>query len=98
MHEIYQLVASNPSYSISYVGNPEWGSLEPYIEEEYTLIMNGKLFLEVNAAGGKFCISWIQGFESDAYVKTLQSLIRENGINCEVNGPFPHEWPKCCLP
>lgn len=98
MHEIYQLVASNPTYTISYVGNPEWGSLEPYIEEEYTLIMNNKLFLEVNAAGGKFCISWVQGFENDAYVKSLQSLLRENGINCEMSGPFLHEWPKCCLP
>ena len=98
MHQIYQLVASNPTYTISYVGNPEWGSLEPYIEEEYTLIMNNKLFLEVNAAGGIFCIAWVQGFENDAYVKTLQSLLRENGINCEVSGPFLHEWPKCCLP
>ena len=98
MHEIYQLVASDPTYSISYVGNPEWGSLEPYIEEEYTLIMNKKLFLEVNAAGGKFCISWIQCFENGAYVKTFQSLLREKGIRCEVSGPFLHEWPKCCLP
>lgn len=98
MHEIYQLVASNPTYTISYVGNPEWGSLEPYIEEEYTLIMNNKLFLEVNAAGGKFCIAWVQGFENDAYVKTFQSLLRENGIRCEVSGPFLYEWPKCCLP
>lgn len=98
MHSIYQLVASNPTYSISYVGNPEWGSLEPYIEEEYTLIMNNKLFLEVNAAGGKFCIAWVQGFENDAYVKAFQSLLRENGIQCEVSGPFLHEWPKCCLP
>ena len=98
MHEIYQLVASNPTYTISYVGNPEWGSLEPYIEEEYTLIMNKRLFLEVNAAGGKFCIAWVQAFENDAYVKEFQSLLRENGIQCEVSGPFPHEWPKCCLP
>ena len=98
MHQIYQLVASNPTYTISYVGNPEWGSLEPYIEEEYTLIMNNKLFLEVNAAGGKFCIAWVQGFENDDYVKAFQSLIRENGISCEVSGPFPHDWPKCCLP
>lgn len=98
MHEIYQLVASNPTYSISYVGNPEWGSLEPYIEEEYTLIMNNKLFLEVNAAGGKFCIAWVQGFKNDAYVKTLQTMLWEDGINCEVSGPFQHDWPKCCLP
>lgn len=98
MHGIYQLVASNPTYSISYVGNPEWGSLEPYIEEEYTLIMNKKLLMEVNAAGGKFCISWIQGFRNDAYVKAFQGLLRENGFSCEVSGPFLHQWPKCCLP
>ena len=98
MHSIYQLVASDPTYSISYVGNPEWGSLEPYIEEEYTLIMNKKLFLEVNAAGGKFCIAWVQGFENDAYVKAFQSMLCENGIHCEVSGPFTHNWPKCCLP
>ena len=98
MHEIYQLVASNPTYSVSYVGNPEWGILEPYIEEEFTLIMNNKLFLEVNAAGGKFCVAWVQGFENDTYVKTLQNLLREDGIHCEVSGPFLHEWPKCCLP
>lgn len=98
MHEIYKLVASNPTYSISYVGNPEWGSLEPYIAEEFTVIMNNKLFLEVNAAGGKFCIAWVQGFQNDTYVKAFQGLLRENGINCEVNGPFLHTWPKCCLP
>ena len=59
---------------------------------------NNKLFLEVNASGGKFCVSWIQGFENDAYVKTLQSLLRENGINCEVSGPFLHEWPNAVCP
>lgn len=51
------ITVSNPTYTISYVGNPRWGILEPYIEEEYTLIMNNKLFMEANAAGGKFCIS-----------------------------------------
>ena len=98
MHEIYQLVASNPSYMISYVGNPEWGSLDPYIEEEYTVIMKDKLFLEVNAAGGKFCIGWVQGFENDSYVKEFQQMLENNGINCEVKGPFVHNWHKCYLP
>ena len=98
MHEIYQLVSSNPTYSISYVGNPEWGSLEPYIEEEYTLIMNNKLFLEINAAGGKFCIGWVQGFENDAYVRNFRDLLQKNGIRCVVSGPFLQVRQKCCLP
>ncbi len=61
-------------------------------------IVYKRLFLEVNAAGGKFCIAWVQSFENNAYVKGFQSLLRENGIQCEVSGPFVHEWPKCCLP
>ena len=42
----------------------------------------------------------------DAMQKTIKRypyfafrIIRtENGIDCEVSGPFLHEWPKCCLP
>lgn len=98
MKEIYKLIASNPTYTISYVGNPNWGCLAPFLEEEYTVMMNNKLFLEVNAAGRKFCIAWVQGFENDAYVNTFQRLLCEDGISCEVCGPFPHKWPRCVLP
>ncbi|MCR5746076.1 MAG: hypothetical protein K6G03_00025 [Lachnospiraceae bacterium] len=98
MKELYRIAQSNPTYGISYVGNPEWGSLEPYIEEEYSLVMSRKLFIEVNVAGGNFCISWVQGFKNDAYIKTFQSLLKESGINCAVSGPYIQEWPKCCIP
>ena len=85
-------------HGISYVGNPEWGSLEPFIDEEYTIIFGDKLQLELNAAGGKFCISWVQGFENDAYVRIFRDLLQKNGIRCEVSGPFLQVRPKCCLP
>ncbi|MCR4922924.1 MAG: hypothetical protein K5931_02815 [Lachnospiraceae bacterium] len=98
MKKMYALVTGNPTYCISYVGAPQWGSLEPYIEEEYSIIMNKALFLEVNAAGGKFCLSWVQGFESDAYVKKFQSILKENGIDCKVSEPKLHKWPKIELP
>lgn len=80
------------------MGNPEWGSLEPFIDEEYTIIFGDKLQLELNAAGGKFCISWVQGFENDAYVRIFRDLLQKNGIRCEVSGPFLQVRPKCCLP
>ena len=97
-YEIYKLVTSNPAYAISYVGKPEWGSLEPFIDEEYTIIFGDKLQLELNAAGGKFCISWVQGFENDAYVRNFRDLLQKNGIRCVVSGPFLQVRPKCCLP
>ncbi len=98
MKEIYNFVRSTPTYGISYVGNPCWGRLEPYIEEEFTVIMSQQLFLEVNAAGGKFCIAWVQGFESDSYINAFQKELLKNGINSQVRGPYLHQWPKCYLP
>ena len=97
-YEIYKLVTSNPTYAVSYVGKPEWGSLEPFIDEEYTIVFGDKLQLELNAAGGKFCISWVQGFENDAYVRNFRDLLQKNGIRCVVSGPFLQVRPKCCLP
>ena len=91
-------MTSNPAYAVSYVGKPEWGSLEPFIDEEYTIIFGDKLQLELNAAGGKFCISWVQGFENDAYVRIFRDLLQKNGIRCVVSGPFLQVRPKCCLP
>ena len=49
-------------------------------------------------AGGKFCISWVQGFENDAYVRNFRDLLQKNGIRCVVSGPFLQVRPKCCLP
>ncbi len=98
MKELYHVVSSNPTYGISYVGTPNWGSLEPYIEEEYTIVMNKKLFIEINAAGGNFCLDWIQAFKNEDYIKTFSQLLNESGINCVVKGPFIHNWPKVYIP
>ena len=97
MGEVYALMVSNPTYNLSYVGNPEWGSLAPYVLEEYTLIATSQLMIEVNAEGGKFCIGWVQRFSSSVYVEEFQKLLTENGIACEVEGPFPFSDPKCQL-
>ena len=97
MGEVYALIVSNPTYNLSYVGNPEWGSLAPYVLEEYTLIATSQLMIEVNAAGGKFCIGWVQRFSNPRYVEEFQKLLMENGVTCEVEGPFPFSDPKCQL-
>ena len=97
MASAYQLVTSNPTYSLSYVGDPEWRDLEPFIEEEFTLVDGRKLCLEVNYAGGNFCICWVQKFDSTRYIEAFQRLLRENGIPCDVAGPYPMPHTKCRL-
>lgn len=97
MGEVYTLMVSNPTYNLSSVGNPKWGSLAPYILEEYTLLATSRLMIEVNAAGGKFCIGWMQRFANNRYVKEFQQILQENGIYCEAEGPFPFADPKCQL-
>lgn len=97
MGEVYALMVSNPTYNLSYIGNPKWGSLAPYVLEEYTLIATSQLMIEVNAAGGKFCIGWVQRFANTKYVEEFRKLLEENGIACEVEGPFPFADPKCQL-
>lgn len=94
MGQVYSLVISNPTYTLSYVGNPNWGDLGEYITEQYSIASTSKLMLEVNSAGGYFCICWMQRFKNDKYLRTFTKLIKENGIACEVDGPFPLTDPK----
>ena len=94
MGEIYKLVVSNPTYVLSYVGNPEWGEIGKYITEQYSIASSGKLMIEVNSAGGNFCVCWMQRFKNEKYVRTFQSLLENNGIPCKITGPIPFADPR----
>ena len=70
------------------------GDMEEYITEQYSIAGSSKLMLEVNSAGGAFCVSWMQRFGNEKYLKTFRSLLESNGISCEVSGPFPITDPR----
>ena len=93
--EIYRNVAGNPAYNFSYVGNSEWGELEPYIKRAYTVILPNRLAVEINTAGGKFCVCWMQTFAGDKYVRAFKEILDEIKIDCELSGPYPYPFPKC---
>lgn len=95
--QMYATLVGNPTYTISYVGNSEWGALAPFVTHALTFAFRGKMGLEINTAGGNFCISWMQSFDDDTYVRTFQELLGELGVSCDVQGPFPLPWPRCEL-
>ena len=93
--EIYKNVAGNPTYILSYIGNPEWGGLEPYIERVYSIILPDRLAVEINSAGGKFCVCWMQTFTGDKYVRAFKAALDGINVDCELSGPYPYPFTKC---
>ena len=96
--EIAALFLARATYCTSYVGDPGWGGIGSYISGVFTDVMAGKLMIELQAAGGDFCINWSQAFETGRYIDRFADILKEYGLSCRINGPYTRRWATCDLP
>lgn len=86
------------TFSISYFGQQlSWGALSAHIFAVHA-ISEGHLMLEMIPVGNKFCISFYQVISDHKYIDAFINLLTQEGIACEVSGPFMKNLPGVELP
>ena len=71
------------TFSVSYVGKVDYGSLKPYIDTIYNVTDGSTYktaFIEIASTNGWFNIAFIQGFSSDVYYKSLLNQFNKCNI------------------
>ena len=89
------------TFSVSFVGNLDYGSLAPYIESIRNFTdgsVHETIFLEVTDINGWFYINFLQGFSTDVYYKSFLEQLTENGIAYEELGSEPFCTADIVLP
>ena len=80
------------STTLSYVGRANMGGAERYVRELRTECCTPYLIsLQVAAVSGKFCLTFMQQFSTDAYLDAFLGELREQGITWEITGRHPME-------
>lgn len=80
------------STTLSYVGRANMGGAERYVRELRTESCTPYLIsLQVAAVSGKFCLTFMQQFSTDAYLDAFLGELREQGITWEITGRHPME-------
>lgn len=76
------------TFKVSYVGRSCMGAAETYIQSIYTQVdLNGSgIMLEINSVNGKFCLSFLQEWEDDIYVKAFLRQLDQEGIPYTLAG------------
>lgn len=93
--------ANNNTFSVSYVGKADMGSIAPYIESIYNVTDGStyeNAFLEVTALNGNFNIALLQGFSSDVYYRALLRQFDICGIPYVEDTPVPFRCADTVLP
>ncbi len=85
------------NYTISYVGNTDWGGMDEHITGFYTLT-DGDLMLEVNALKDKFCISFQLVNKDRKPVELFCELLDQEGVPYSVSERYVRHMPKVELP
>ena len=85
------------TFTISYVGNLNWGGLAEYIDSVYS-ITDGHLMLEINSLPEKFCISFEQFTDEKKYLNAFLQVLDEEGISYIVGEAEPTRLPGIQLP
>ena len=78
------------SACVSYVGKARLGEAERYVCALYTEV--DSLFaitIEMSAAGGTFCISWMQRCASDLYLDAFLDEFRQAGLETRIDSRHP---------
>ena len=90
MQGAYEQATSAISFVVSYVGKARFGAAERYVTHFYTEVWTPyALTIEMSAAGGKFCISWMQRFSADAYLNALFDEMQQLGLEATVSWRRP---------
>ena len=85
------------TYTISYVGQTDWGGMDAHIKGFYT-ITDGDLMLEVNALKDRFCISFQLINKDRTPLEIFCELLDQEGIHYSVSERYTRYMPKIELP
>ena len=96
---IHSTFRSDPrdNYTISYVGQTDWGGMEEHIKGFYT-ITDGDLMLEVNAINNKFCITFQLINKDPKPLELFCKVLEEEGVPYSVSERYTRYMPKIKLP
>ncbi len=77
------------SFFVSYLGKQDWSSLDDDVDSIFAVSEADNHSMEINlyAVSGKFCIAMAQNFGSDAYIKSFLTLLDDEGISYQAEGP-----------
>lgn len=91
MKQLINRALSMDTFKISYVGKVNWGSLEKYIDSMYSYvdIWKSGITIEISAINGFFNYCFMQEFSEDIYIKKFVDILKAEGIECQVDGPYP---------
>jgi hypothetical protein len=85
------------NYTISYVGQTDWGGMDEHIKGFYT-ITDGDLMLELNALKDKFCITFQLVNRDRKPLELFCELLEQEGVPYRVSDCFARCLPKIQLP
>ena len=90
MQGAYERALGACSFVVSYVGKARFGAAERYVTNFCTEVWTPyALTIEMSAVGGKFCISWMHRFSTDAYLDALFDEMRQLGLEATVSWRRP---------
>ena len=93
--------AVNNTFSVSYVGNMLFGSLESHIDSMFNVTDGSTyktVFIEVSSLNGFFDIAFLQGFSSDVYYRAFLKQLEKHGLDYTEMGSSPLGTPGMVLP
>jgi hypothetical protein len=85
------------NYTISYVGQTNWGGMGEHIKGFYT-ITDGDLMLELNALKDRLCITFQLINKNRKPLELFCELLKQEGIPFSVSERFTRHMPKIKLP
>lgn len=85
------------NYTISYVGQTDWGGMDAHIKGFYT-ITDGDLMLELNALKERFCITFQLVNKDRKPLELFCKLLEHEGIPYSVSECCTRYLPKIQLP
>lgn len=85
------------TYTISYVGQTDWGGMDAHIMGFYT-ITDGDLMLEVNALKDKFCITFQLINKDRTPLGLFCEVLEQEDIPYSVSERFTRYMPRIKLP
>lgn len=84
------------TYNVSYVGQMDFGAMNPFIRSMNTLLY-GNLLVEVNAIGNMFYISLNQVTRTDRYINAFLNALEEAGLSYSVSNYRIKNLAPCAL-
>ena len=87
---VNQLSQQYGSCMFSYVGKASLGASERYVKEMRTETDSAYMIVvEVSAAAGVFCISFLHQFTTDVYLDTFLDELHQQGLTYEITDRHP---------